>query len=189
MNELRKRALALKSTPAVGMSEVTEIFIFPELAAALETQDDAELNKAILTIFLQDHDPARLGEVDALLREWKGREEQLFDELVRKYDAFTFEPIAVHSEMKKEAGGGEAKAGEEELPDQVADMRVTFVVEAPEGNNGAPGASGGSAGSSLARARKSATEAMRSPQFVVSGVRRPSGMFVVKEKSASIGGE
>jgi hypothetical protein len=56
-----------------------------ELAKALESQHSRSINTAILTAFLSEMAPERLSEVDALLNEFEGREEELFDSLAAKY--------------------------------------------------------------------------------------------------------
>mmetsp|Transcript_2713 Transcript_2713/g.6358 ORF Transcript_2713/g.6358 Transcript_2713/m.6358 type:complete len:432 (+) Transcript_2713:69-1364(+) len=56
-----------------------------ELAHALEQQEAHEINAAILTAFLSELAPARVDEVEDLLAEYKGREEELFNDLARQY--------------------------------------------------------------------------------------------------------
>jgi hypothetical protein len=60
-------------------------FWLPELDEALENDDDRGINKAILNMFFEEHDPQRLTEVESLLDSYQGREESLFLELTAKY--------------------------------------------------------------------------------------------------------
>ena len=60
-------------------------FAMVELSDALEKHDSTEINKAILVNFFEDHDPERIPEVEDILKEWKGREEELFSYLTNVY--------------------------------------------------------------------------------------------------------
>lgn len=62
-----------------------EAFWVPELAAALESQDDRAINEAVLRFFFEEYDPSRLSEIDSLLNANRGREDALFAELGRAY--------------------------------------------------------------------------------------------------------
>ena len=85
---LRQRARELKHQP--DFEQRADLFsdahfFFPELAAALASGSDEVINKAVLMALFQEHAPERLGEVDSLLTQYAGREEQLLDELLGEF--------------------------------------------------------------------------------------------------------
>jgi len=85
---LRLRAKELKHQPEFEQRAdlfSDAHFFFPELAAALASGSDEVINKAVLMALFQEHAPERLGEVDALLAQYAGREEQLLDELLNEF--------------------------------------------------------------------------------------------------------
>jgi len=55
-----------------------DAFWMTELALALAYEDEGGINRAILQEFFEEHDPDRLGEIDQLLKEWEGKEDELF---------------------------------------------------------------------------------------------------------------
>jgi hypothetical protein len=57
------------------------------LATALQAGNEYDINVAVVKSFLEEHDPSRVDEVDALVRAHSGREEQLMDALNAQYPA------------------------------------------------------------------------------------------------------
>jgi len=73
-------------------------FEMTSLADALESGDQHEINKAIVTEFIAGHDPAKLPEVDAMLEENKGKEAELMKELAEQYS----DPVEVEIQTSTE---------------------------------------------------------------------------------------
>jgi len=63
----------------------SDAFWLPELEEAIDRNDDAGVNRAVLKFFFEEHDPSRVNQVDELLKENVGREETLFLELSTQY--------------------------------------------------------------------------------------------------------
>jgi hypothetical protein len=80
----RAPAPAAPAAPAPDEEEHV-IMWMGELAKALESQHSRSINTAILSAFLSEMAPERLPEVEAMLDESVGREEELFDSLAQKY--------------------------------------------------------------------------------------------------------
>ncbi len=62
-----------------------DTFWMSELALALQYEDDMAINRAILFEFFEENDPEKLMEVDQMLLEWAGREDELFAFLALAY--------------------------------------------------------------------------------------------------------
>ncbi|KAH9260045.1 hypothetical protein BASA81_001817 [Batrachochytrium salamandrivorans] len=56
-----------------------------ELAQALSTGTELDINRAILKMFFKEFDPSKLGEIDSLLAQYKGCEEDLFADIAWNY--------------------------------------------------------------------------------------------------------
>lgn len=63
----------------------SDAFWLPELDAAIESNDERGINKAVLNLFFEEHDIQRVKDVDNLLEQYSGREETLFLELSSQY--------------------------------------------------------------------------------------------------------
>jgi hypothetical protein len=110
-----------------------DAFWMPELAIALEQEDEAEINRAVLRFFLEENDPERLKEIDSLLQQFAGSEEVLFVSLHKEYSP------ALSDERKQPIPDDAASAGtstvaslgEEEKspePSAVNRRRPSYVV-------------------------------------------------------------
>ncbi|CAK9013692.1 Hypothetical protein SCF082_LOCUS12040, partial [Durusdinium trenchii] len=84
-----------------------------ELARALEDQQENDINKAILTAFLSEAAPERVEEVDEMLEEYAGNEEELFDSLAKEH------PVSKEDEEMLEAETRQAL--DEAIPDDASD--------------------------------------------------------------------
>lgn len=62
-----------------------DTFWMSELALALQYEDDMAINRAILFEFFEENDPEKMMEVDQMLLEWAGREDELFAFLALAY--------------------------------------------------------------------------------------------------------
>jgi len=68
------------------------------LADALETGDQNEINRAIVTEFIAGHDPAKLPEVEQMLEDNKGKEAELMKDLAEQYS----DPVEVEIQTSTE---------------------------------------------------------------------------------------
>lgn len=129
---------------AAAFEDEQDAFWMPELALALEQQDDREINKAILRLFLEENDPDRVGEIDELLTQFKGTEELLFLQLNREYNPpessndESAKPAVASDEIKSVGTSTVASYGEEEkTPDPSANRRrPSFVVSGMKKESG-----------------------------------------------------
>lgn len=87
-------------------------FYFNKLAGAVESDDQKEINKAVLIAFFQENAPERIGEVDTLLEENEGKEEELFKRLAEEH------PLPGAKELIKEGDDVEAIEKEKEAIDK-----------------------------------------------------------------------
>jgi len=83
---------------AAAFTDDDDAFWMPELALALEQQDEKEINRAVLRFFLEENDPERLGDLDQLLDQFAGSEEVLFVNLQKEYVS----PTAAAMEIRKQ---------------------------------------------------------------------------------------
>lgn len=69
-----------------GPEKVSELALLaPQLTSALSSNNEDEINRAILQMFFEEYDKARLSEVDTLLEKYRGNEDELFAELAWAY--------------------------------------------------------------------------------------------------------
>lgn len=90
-------------------------FEMTSLNKALEQGNDDAINKAIVTDFLKEHDPAKVDEVDKIMAENKGQEGKLMQDLVAKYS----DPVATEIKVTAEVivqieGEGKTDSGKED---------------------------------------------------------------------------
>ena len=126
-----------------------DAFWVPELALALEKDDERAINEAVLRFFFEEHDRDRLNEIDALLDANRGREELLFVELSQAY--------AGGGAAAAAAGAAEDAAG----PGGAAATTTTATETAASSSDQPP--------------PPPQVSERRRPSFIVSGVRRGSG--------------
>ena len=223
MSDLRLRAFDLKcavfggvtedgfmfSSPWAGFDDDPdfvdgEAFYAAELAAAIATGDDAAINRAILTFFLQENEPARLGEVDALLQEYKGREEELFVTLAKTQMERSGLAVPVSSSSGAPAPSAAAPSAAEAPRPKVT---FFFVEPTPDTATGAeeatatttttttttPAVASEADAASKEKESKDDTSQTQAPpttiprrrsSYVVGGVRRGSEWEVVQAASA-----
>ena len=74
-------------------------FEMTSLSKALDQGNEEAINKAVVTDFLAEHDPAKLPEVDKLLEENKGKEDELMRNLAEKYSDPEATEIKVTAEV------------------------------------------------------------------------------------------
>jgi hypothetical protein len=67
------------------MHEEHDAFWLPELARAVETNDQGQINAAVVRSFFEEHDPERIPEAAELLAAHEGREDQLMQALMEQY--------------------------------------------------------------------------------------------------------
>jgi hypothetical protein len=89
-----------------------------ELSKALEKADEGEINKAIVTEFLQEHDPSAVAEVGALMEVFKGNESEMMETLAGKYSDPAETEIQVTAEVIMEI---ESKPSSEPEPEKPAE--------------------------------------------------------------------
>jgi len=68
-----------------AMVDDDDAFWVPDLAAALETGDERQINEAVLRLFFEEHDVGMLNAVEELLDSHEGKEDELFEELQKEY--------------------------------------------------------------------------------------------------------
>jgi len=116
-----KEAATLGLIPIPGMEEEEEeeededeevVLWMGELAKALESQAAYEINKAIVSAFLMEMAPDLLAQVDQMLDQFEGREEELFDHLAETY------PVPESS--RQALNDSTLKALEADVPDNAA---------------------------------------------------------------------
>ena len=139
---------------AAAFAEDDDAFWVPELAAALEMNDENAINEAVLRFFFEEHDQERLDEIDALLAANQGREDALFVELAEAYAAM----------QVADGGSGDAAAGGQAAGTASAQPPVA-----------APTAAAGAASAARAPGAATGGSAARRPSLIVSGMRRSSG--------------
>ena len=84
--DLRVAALKVKNQQDGDDLQQAEIELFaPQLTNALSKGSENDVNRAILTMFFEEYDASRLGDIDSLLEQHKGEEDELFAELAWKY--------------------------------------------------------------------------------------------------------
>ena len=88
--EMRMRALEIKKSKqdATATSDTDSSnlnFFAPELTQALNRGSEYDINRAILQMFFEEYDRSRLGDIDSLLEQHKGEEDELFAELAWNY--------------------------------------------------------------------------------------------------------
>ena len=113
-------------------------------------QDEAALNASVLKFFFENHDPKRVGEVDALLEQNKGREEAFFVELSYQYP----EPGIAYSFLVVQ---------QEQAPSAVSAAAPSSSFSQSTSNNDNNSVN---------------NSAKRRPSFITSGIRRQSGWQV-----------
>jgi len=118
---------------AAAFTDEDDAFWMPELAMALEQEDENEINRAVLRFFLEENDPDRLGEVDSLLAQFAGNEEVLFINLNKEYNAAPPAEDGRKPPTDEIASQGTSTvfSGEEEKspePSQVSRRRPSYVV-------------------------------------------------------------
>ncbi|KAH9256027.1 hypothetical protein BASA81_005803 [Batrachochytrium salamandrivorans] len=105
---------------AAAFTDEDDAFWMPELAMALETQDEMEINRAVLRFFLEEMDPDRVDQLDDLLVQFEGKEELLFLDLHNTYGA---PPAAEEEEAAP-------------LPKATGTRRASFVVSGVKKEDG-----------------------------------------------------
>jgi hypothetical protein len=104
LSDMRLTALQLKqgtvssstdSAPAPPQPQSELTLLAPDLTNALSGGNDEDINRAILCMFFEEYDAARLSEVDALLLKYQGEEDELFAELAWKYPEYTNKIVAM----------------------------------------------------------------------------------------------
>ncbi len=107
-----------------------DAFWMPELALALEQEDEEEINRAVLRFFLEENDPERVDEIDDMLNEFAGEEEVLFVNLHNEYSPMI-------SARKKASSSvvsvGDLGGGSTNPPDR---RRSSFVVSGRKKQDG-----------------------------------------------------
>ena len=121
-------------------AEASGEFEMTELREALEKDDDQAINKAIVKEFIEEHAPEKLSEVDNMLKENEGKEDQLMEKLAQEYED-PAEKIEKETEEKlKEEEGNiidakkkEAAQAAQEEEDRIAamddDERAQYLAE------------------------------------------------------------
>jgi hypothetical protein len=109
--EAEAAAAAAAATTAAEESSVDHgaTFEMTSLQKAIETGDADEINKAIVTEFLQEHAPSEATpqKVEELLSQNEGKEAELMQELAKKYDDPVEQEITVMKEVIEKVESGE----------------------------------------------------------------------------------
>jgi hypothetical protein len=102
-------------------------FEMTSLTAALDQGSEEAINKAIVTEFLQEHDPSKVADVDKLMSENKGKEGELMMDLVDKYADPVATELKVTAEVivrvESEAKQDPSPSGENEDIDFIEQQR------------------------------------------------------------------
>ena len=131
---------------AAAFTDEDDAFWMPELALALEENDEREINRAILRFFLEENDPDRIAEVDTLLNQFAGNEETLFISLNKEYNN---PPPTSNDESDQKPNA----------VDEIRSVGTSTVFSQGEEE----------------KSPDPATIQRRRPSYVVSGLRRESG--------------
>jgi len=147
-----------------SFNEEESAFWVPDLAVALDKQDERAINEAVLRFFFEEHDISRIDEIPALLDANVGREERLFVELARQYPEGGVAPAPAAAPARVSAP---TPSG---LP-PTSGRRISFVdAMASSASTGAGGAT---------------ASGVRRPSFIVSGVRTASGAWDVNPSEST----
>lgn len=113
------------SSPADALQEGAA-FEMTELVKALEEDDSDAINKAVVVEFLQEHDPAKIGEVDEMLHSHVGEEEKLMSELADQYA----DPVQVEIQATTKAIEEPTPPPPPQVEEEEEEEVVVDVVEA-----------------------------------------------------------
>lgn len=98
-----------------------------ELAQALSSGTEMDVNRAILKMFFKEFDPSKLGEIDSLLAQHKGCEEDLFAEIAWNYPDHANRLVTFSIYASYEADD-EHTSGEEEDENRPSVRRPSYVL-------------------------------------------------------------
>jgi len=125
---------------AAAFTDEDDAFWMPELAMALENEDDQEINRAVLRFFLEENDPERLGDIERLLQEFAGNEELLFVSLQQEYSPTVQErkgEVGISKPPPSISNNSEEEEKSTDTPlQEVNRRRPSFVVSGMKKDNG-----------------------------------------------------
>jgi len=152
-----------------AMVDDDDAFWVPDLAAALETGDERQINEAVLRLFFEEHDEGMLNAVDALLDAHEGKEDELFEELQKEY----IELQLVHEE--------DEPASQQPALDGAPPRRKSSVFAQP-----APTPLAAAQHDDDAEKPALTQEQKRRPSFIVSAMKKVDGEWAVNIQDAQM---
>lgn len=123
---------AIKQEKRVYQKDDEVGFYFNKLAGAVESENQDEINRAVLVAFFEENAPERLEEVDQLLEDNKGKEEELFKQLAEEH------PLPGTKELVKDGDDVEEIQKAKDAIDKDFDERNDgkFVLHMAQKNGG-----------------------------------------------------
>ena len=105
-------------------------FFLPDLAVALSSGTEDDVNRAILKMFFEEFDPSRLNEIDLLLHKFKGEEDELFADIAWNYPEHADRLIAFSINAAYSTDNASTKRINEVIVQDETRRRPSFVVAA-----------------------------------------------------------